>query len=218
MSEDVRVLFRELAGLAAVDREHCYAREHVSTAVRHELESLLSFDSKSGPSITAMVRGAAEDFLLSSAPVAEERRCGAYRLIRLLGNGGMGAVYLAERADGEVEQQVAIKFLRAGQDLPSFRSRFLRGRQILASLNHPGISRLLDAGNSAGHPYLVMELVEGVPIDRHAAGLDERDVIELFIQVAEAVSYAHRNLIIHRDLKPSNILVDGAGRPKLLDF
>ena len=91
-----------------------------------------------GDSITAVVRGAAEDFLLSSAPVDGERRCGAYRLIRLLGNGGMGAVYLAERADGEVEQQVAIKFLRAGQDLPSFRSRFLRERQILASLNHPG--------------------------------------------------------------------------------
>ena len=186
--------------------------------VRDELESLFSFDSNSGDSITAMVRGAAEDLLLSSAPVDGERRCGAYRLIRLLGNGGMGAVYLAERADGEVEQQVAIKFLRAGQDLPSFRSRFLRERQILASLNHPGISRLLDAGNSAGHPYLVMELVEGIPIDRYAAGLGERDVIELFIQVCEAVSYAHRNLIIHRDLKPSNILVDGAGRPKLLDF
>ena len=218
MSEDVRVLFRELAGLAPFDRENCYARQQVPTVVRDELESLFSFDSNSGDSITAVVRGAAEDFLLSSAPVDGERRCGAYRLIRLLGNGGMGAVYLAERADGEVEQQVAIKFLRAGQDLPSFRSRFLRERQILASLSHPGISRLLDAGNSAGHPYLVMELVDGMPIDRYAAGLGERDVIELFIHVCEAVSYAHRNLIIHRDLKPSNILVDGAGRPKLLDF
>ena len=172
MSDDVRVLFREVAGLDPVDRENCYARQQTPTAVRAELESLLSFDATCGNSITAVVRDAAGEFLLSSAPVSEERRCGAYRLIRLLGNGGMGAVYLAERADGEVEQQVAIKFLRAGQDLPSFRSRFLRERQILASLNHPGISRLLDAGHSAGHPYLVMELVEGTPIDRYAAGLD----------------------------------------------
>ena len=116
---------------------------------------------------------------------AEENECGPYRVMRLLGNGGMGSVYLAERADGEVEQQVAIKFLRAGQDLPSFRNRFLRERQILASLNHPGISRLLDAGNSAGHPYLVMELVEGMRSIGTPPGWTNGRVIELFIQVSE---------------------------------
>src|SRR5215475_4113343 len=130
----------------------------------------------------------------------------------------MGAVYLAERADGEVEQKVAIKFVRAGEDLPSFRARFLRERQILASLNHPGIARLLDAGHSAGQPYLVMEYVEGTRIDAYCATFDDRQVVTLFLKVCEAVSYAHRNLIVHRDLKPSNILVDSTGTPKLLDF
>src|SRR5262249_19884036 len=138
--------------------------------------------------------------------------------VQLLGNGGMGAVYLAERADGELEQRVAIKFLRIGADLPSFRGRFLRERQILASLNHAGIARLLDAGHSAGQPYLVMEYVDGTRIDQYVSGLDTREIIRLFLQVCEAVSHAHRNLIIHRDLKPSNILVDAAGQPKLLDF
>src|SRR4030095_6866069 len=126
MSEDVRVLFRELAGLAPFDRENCYARQQVPMAVRDELESLFSFDSTCDDSITAVVSGATESFLLSDAPVSDGRRCGAYRLIRLLGNGGMGAVYLAERADGEVEQQVAIKFLRTRADLPSFREALLR--------------------------------------------------------------------------------------------
>src|SRR4051812_7174270 len=133
MSDDVRVLFREVAGLEPVERQNCYARQQTPTAVRVELESLLSFDATSGESITAVVRDAAGEFLLSSAPVSGERRCGAYRLIRLLGNGGMGAVYLAERADGEVEQKVAIKFLRAGHDLPSFRSRFPRSQEACST-------------------------------------------------------------------------------------
>ncbi|HTP36691.1 MAG TPA: serine/threonine-protein kinase [Candidatus Acidoferrales bacterium] len=217
MGEDVRALFHEFAGLNTTRREDSYARRGVSASVRAELESLLAFDVSTDP-ITAVVQGAAEQFLLDDAPVSGERRCGPYRLLRLLGNGGMGAVFLAERADGEVEQKLAIKFVRADQDLPSFHHRFLRERQILASLNHPGIARLLDAGHSAGQPYLAMEYVEGTRIDRYCDGLDARQVVELFIQVCEAVSYAHRNLIVHRDLKPSNILVDAAGRPKLLDF
>ncbi len=218
MSQDAKVLFREVAGLSTHHRDKWYLGQHISTEVRAELESLLSFDVETGTSITGAVRVAAERFWLSNAPVSDENRCGPYRLIRLLGNGGMGAVYLAERADGEVQQQVAIKFVRAGHDLPSFRGRFLRERQILASLNHAGIARLLDAGHNAGNPYLVMEYVEGVRIDEYTAGLETRAVLELFVKVAEAVSYAHRNLIVHRDLKPSNILVDTSGQPKLLDF
>lgn len=218
MNQNVRVLFGELAGLETIQREDVYARQAVPAAIRDELESLLSFDSQHGSAITSAVRGAAEKFLISNAPVSEDGRCGPYRLIRLLGNGGMGAVYLAERADGELDQKVAIKFIRAGYDLPSLRARFLRERQILASLNHPGIARVLDVGHNAGHPYLVMEYVEGVSIDRYAGTLDLRGVLGLFIKVAEAVSYAHRNLIVHRDLKPSNILIDSAGNPKLLDF
>ncbi|MFN7925428.1 MAG: serine/threonine-protein kinase, partial [Bryobacteraceae bacterium] len=217
MNHDVRILFREVASLSPDLRRDHYARKHVPAAVCDELESLLEFDSNSGSEITSVVGAAAERFLVASAPV-EEGRCGAYRLLRLIGNGGMGAVYLAERADGEVEQRVAIKFVRSGADLPSFRSRFLRERQILASLNHPGIARLLDVGTNEGQPYLVMEHVEGVRIDEHAEALDLRGKLDLFAGAAEAVSYAHRNLVIHRDLKPSNILVDAAGQPKLLDF
>jgi len=131
----------------------------------------------------------------------------------------MGSVFVAERADGEVEQRVAIKILRGGADDPGMRDRFLQERQVLAALEHPGIARMVDAGQSSdGHPYFAMEFVEGTPIDVYAATLDLRGKLELFLQVCEAVSYAHRNLIIHRDLKPSNILVDGTGRAKLLDF
>jgi len=128
-------------------------------------------------------------------------------------------VYLAERNDGEVEQQVAIKVVHSSTGLPVFQERFLRERRILASLNHPGIARLLDAGQTDdGQPYLVMEYIDGVSIDEYCASLDLRGVLKLFLAVCDAVAYAHRNLVIHRDLKPSNILIDGSGRPKLLDF
>jgi serine/threonine protein kinase len=131
----------------------------------------------------------------------------------------MGAVYLAERIDGEVEQQVAIKVVRAGMEPAVFHDRFLAERQILAALNHPGIAHLFDAGHTPdGRPYLVMEYVDGVSIDQYCASFDVRNILKLFLLVCDAVAYAHRNLIIHRDLKPSNILIDAAGRPKLLDF
>jgi serine/threonine-protein kinase len=145
--------------------------------------------------------------------------CGAYRIVRPLGTGGMGEVYLGERADGEVQQRVAIKVARSSPDLPAFEHRFLQERSILAALNHPGIARLFDAGHTAGgRPYLVMEYIEGDAIDAYCSKLDMRSVLQLFLSVCDAASYAHRNLVIHRDLKPSNILVDSAGRAKLLDF
>src|ERR1017187_7190201 len=148
-----------------------------------------------------------------------QQHCGPFRLIRAIGRGGSGSVYLAERAAGDVEQRVAIKLLRSGGDEPIFRDRFLRERHILAALDHPGIARLIDAGHTAdGRPYLAMDYIEGTPIDGYAEKLDLPDRLALFLQVCDAVSYAHRNLIIHRDLKPSNILVDSAGRAKLLDF
>ena len=218
MNEDLKVLFHKLADLSPGQREAFYRQRHVPAAARAELESLLIFDETGDDSLTGLVGSAAEQFLLSNAPVSEDGRCGPYRLVQLLGNGGMGAVYLSERADGELEQRVAIKFLRAGPDLPSIRGRFLRERQILASLNHPGIARLLDVGHIGGHPYLVMEFVDGTRIDQYASGLDTPKILALFLRVCEAVSFAHRNLIIHRDLKPSNILIDTAGQPKLLDF
>jgi tetratricopeptide (TPR) repeat protein len=131
----------------------------------------------------------------------------------------MGTVWLAERSDGEFHQKVAIKFLAAGLRRPGWRERFLRERQLLASLNHPAIVHATDAGRTEhGQPYLVMEYVDGTPIDAYVAGRPIEDRLRLFIKVCEGVAHAHRHLIIHRDLKPSNILVDGNGQPKLLDF
>ena len=148
-------------------------------------------------------------------------RVGAWRVIREIGRGGMGTVYLAERADGAFEQRVALKLVKRGMDTDEVLRRFRHERQILASLEHPLIARLYDGGATAdGRPYLVMEFVDGEPIDaycdRHR--LDIRARLGVFVRVCEAVQHAHRNLVVHRDLKPSNILVDGAGNPKLLDF
>jgi tetratricopeptide (TPR) repeat protein len=157
--------------------------------------------------------------LAAQDSIEAKTRCGPYRLMRLLGRGGMGSVYYAERADGEVEQRVAIKVIGQRRLEPAFVDRFLRERQILATLHHPGIARLLDVGHTGdGQPYLAMEYVDGVPIDVYAASLDLRGKLALFLQACEAVSYAHRNLIIHRDLKPSNMLVESCGELKLLDF
>lgn len=151
----------------------------------------------------------------------EGRRVGAYRLVREIGRGGMSRVFLAERADGQFEQQVALKLLRPGFDSDIDVMRFRAERQILASLNHPNIARLLDGGmTDDALPYLVLECIDGVPVDRycHARGLSTRERLELFLTIADAVEYAHRNSVVHRDLKPSNILVTSDGTVKLLDF
>jgi tetratricopeptide (TPR) repeat protein/predicted Ser/Thr protein kinase len=218
MNDEVRLLFRELADLSPGERDKALAERHLSPEMRAEIVSLLSFDSADDHHLTGYISVAAEE-ALRARDEPEATKCGAYRLIRQLGSGGMGAVYLGERADGEIQQQVAVKLLRSGEERPAWRDRFLTERQLLASLNHPAIARVIDAGHTAdGHPYLVMEYVDGVPIDQYAAGKDLRDQLTLFLRVCEAVSHAHRHLIIHRDLKPSNILVDASGQPKLLDF
>ena len=150
----------------------------------------------------------------------EGDRLGAWRLVRRLAKGGMGAVYLAERADGHFEQRAAIKLIR-GVPSAEMLVHFTRERQILATLQHPNIARLLDGGATpAGQPYLVMEYVEGEPIDAyckaHALPLDAR--LALFEEVCAAVQFAHQRLIVHCDLKPSNVLVRADGTPVLLDF
>jgi len=152
---------------------------------------------------------------------AKRERIGPYRIERLLGRGGMGAVYLAHRDDGQYEQKVAVKLLELPMSTEIFRARFRQERQILAVLQHPFIAQLLDGGvDSEGEPYLTMEFVDGLPIHRYCedAKLGVRERIELFLRVTDAVEFAHHNLIVHRDLKPDNILVTSIGAPKLLDF
>ena len=149
------------------------------------------------------------------------RRLGAYRLVTLIGEGGMGNVYLADRVDGHYEQQVAIKLMRDDHDHMSLAARFKVERQILASLNHPDIAKVLDGGLSEeGVPYFVMELVVGEPIDRyckaHKLAVEHR--LQLLRTVCQAVHYAHQRGVVHRDLKPANILVTDRGTIKLVDF
>jgi eukaryotic-like serine/threonine-protein kinase len=148
-------------------------------------------------------------------------RIGPYRILRTLGAGGMGEVYLAERADAEFEQQVAIKVVHGGGVAVGMLSRLKLERQILAQLDHPNIAHLLDGGSLPdGSAYIVMEYVDGIAIDAFcdSNSLDIAERLKLFQTVCTAVQYAHQNLIVHRDLKPSNILVTAAGVPKLLDF
>src|SRR5690606_22144908 len=146
---------------------------------------------------------------------------GPYRLERLLGEGGMGQVWLASRADGLYQRRVALKLLRPGLADPGLRLRFTREREILARLEHAHIARLLDAGISADNqPYLALDYVDGEPISDWCArrGMEVRPLLRLFLQVCDAVSHAHANLIVHRDLKPSNILVTPLDEVRLLDF
>ena len=148
-------------------------------------------------------------------------RLGSYQLSRLIGSGGMGEVYLAHRIDKEFDQQVAIKLVRGSLLTDDVRARLRTERQILASLQHPNIATLLDGGTAPdGTPYLVMEYIEGIPIDaycdRHMLSIEQR--LQLFCKVCAAVQCAHQSLIVHRDLKPNNILVTHEGEPKLLDF
>ncbi|MEM7505036.1 MAG: serine/threonine-protein kinase, partial [Pseudomonadota bacterium] len=149
-----------------------------------------------------------------------DRRVGAYKIRHQVGSGGMGSVYLASRAD-DFEKSVAIKILKRGMDTDEIVRRFEHERQILANLDHPNISKLLDGGTTNdGRPYFVMEQVEGEPIDRYCDDhrLSTRERLELFRKVCSAVHFAHQNLVVHRDLKPGNILVTEDGEPKLLDF
>lgn len=182
-------------------------------------------------------RGVPDDFLVGSAaeyaaPFVRElaethapepdARIGAWRLLRELGHGGMGTVYLAERADNQFTQLVALKVVRGALALDDhLLERFRSERQILAALEHPGIARLVDGGVTAeGLPWYAMEHVDGVSIDRHAheSSCSRRERLGLFVAICEAVGYAHRQLVVHRDLKPSNVLVTAAGQPKLVDF
>ena len=207
------------ARIALVER-HCGQ----DTDLLEEAESLLAEAEallKEGTdSFEDCARNAASTFW-EEGPPRTGQRLGAYVIARELGRGGMGTVFLAERADGQFEKQVAIKILNRGADTAEILRRFRAERQILAKLDHPNIARLLDAGTTDdGLPYFIMDYIVGAPVTRFAVAqkLSTHQRLELFLKICAAVEFAHRNLVVHRDIKPSNILANDEGEPKLLDF
>jgi len=203
---------------AAFFADHCNGDRDL----RVRVESLLKAHEDAGDFISAPAL--AEAGLISHATLGSAligKRIGSYEIVRELGRGGMGAVYLAERADEEFKKQVALKIIKRGMDTESILRRFVMERQILANLEHENIARFLDGGTTEdGLSYFVMEYIDGEPITKYsdAHNLNTTERLELFQQVCVAVQHAHQNLIVHRDLKPSNILVTTARVPKLLDF
>jgi eukaryotic-like serine/threonine-protein kinase len=188
--------------------------------LRREVESLLSSHEQAG---TGFLKSPAINLNPETQSAASRagRRIGVYQIVEEIGHGGMGEVYCAARADGQYTKEVAVKMVRGGFDSAFVLERFRTERQILATLDHPNIARLLDGGTTEdGIPYLVLELIEGTRIDlfcdEHRLSITKR--LQLFRQVCTAVQYAHQRLVIHRDIKPSNILVTKEGVPKLLDF
>ncbi|CAN5638018.1 hypothetical protein BH20VER1_BH20VER1_29580 [soil metagenome] len=221
--ESLKEIFHSARELAPDKRDaFLHAACGDNAQLKGEIEGLLGSDRAAHDFIAAPpaeLIANAFDGSLDSSDVG--RTIGQYRLLESVGSGGMGTVYLAERADQQFKMQVAIKLIKRGMDSDQVLRRFQHERQILASLEHPNIARLLDGGTTdAGLPYFVMEYIKGERIDRYAEEqrLSINARLELFRQVCGAVSYAHQNLVIHRDLKPSNILVTPEGVPKLLDF
>jgi tetratricopeptide (TPR) repeat protein len=215
-------LFEQASSIPQTERQTWLAVNCRDSEVRAELESLLPHAAPTG-GFTGVIDAAAEIGRQSS--LTSGHMIGPYRIVGILGEGGMGAVYEGVRDDDQFRQRVAIKVLRIGARSEMLRRRFLQERQILAELEHPNIARLFDGGTAAdGSPYLVMERIDGEPLTAFAESrkLSNRQRIELFRHVASAVQYAHQRLIVHRDLKPGNILVtvgsDGRPEPKLLDF
>ena len=187
--------------------------------LRRDVDSLLVADHTHSHDIDLAVKAAAQQ-VLGADPVIGAR-FGAWRVSREIGRGGMGIVYLVTRDDAQFQKQAALKLIRAGMDTVELLRRFRHERQILASLDHPYIARLIDGGTTPeGRPFLVMDYVEGLRIDSWCRdrSLAVEDCCRLFLKVCEAVSYAHRSLVVHRDLKPGNILIAADGSPKLLDF
>jgi serine/threonine-protein kinase len=222
-------LFDELLDLDDAARAARISRLHGEDAeLAAEVERLLAADRGSGlldHGVGAMAPTVVDGL---SAPAPEPAAgatagdmIGPFRLQRLLGRGGMGEVFLAERSDSGFVQQVALKLLKRGMDSDEIVRRFVQERRILAQLNHPHIARFLDGGLAAGgRPWYAMEYVDGATLTEHARAkaLDVRARVELLARVCDAVAYAHTQLVVHRDLKPSNILVDANGQPRVLDF
>jgi len=200
------------SGRRAFVDEACFDDQELRTAIGR----LLEHADRTLTNLKTPVDETAREVTLTG------RRIGSYVLLRVLGEGGMGTVFLAARADENYAQIVAIKLIHAAfWQSESILQRFRAERQILANLNHPNIARLLDGGMTPeGSPYLMMEFLDGTPIDEYCRrkGLSIKDKLQIFQRLCSAVEYAHKNLVVHRDIKPANVLVTEEGIPKLLDF
>lgn len=214
-------LFDELVEMPPAERQATLALVRAGDPeLAERVSALLSADATGSPLL-----GAREVPRSGTVPRGEQGMpgtlLGPWRLLRRIGQGGMGEVWEAERTEGDFAQRVAVKIVSRELTSPSLRARFARERRILARLDHPSIARLVDGGvANDGTPWLAMELVEGLPLTEHcrSLALPLEAACRLLLAVAEAVDHAHRALVIHRDLKPSNVLVDRAGRVRLLDF
>jgi len=211
----------------ALDLETGRRRQFLDSACAHdsdlraEVDLLLAHQVDSENDAIEECAADAARFRMAQDVTRIGSRIGSYKIVREIGHGGMGIVYLAERDDEHYRQQVAIKLINPGLGGETIRRRFRNEMQILADLNHPNIARLFDGGQTPdGVPYLVMEYVEGSPINRYCndRNLSTEQRLKLFCTVCDAVQYAHQHLVIHRDIKPGNILVTSEGLPKLVDF
>ncbi|HTR38382.1 MAG TPA: protein kinase [Bryobacteraceae bacterium] len=220
MHPEVVRLFEAAVILPESERQAFVEGQTSDAEVRREVLSLIAHDAH-GESFFKNAVLAEASSLRSSLDLVPGSAIGAYRIVSLLGRGGMGAVYLAERADRLFEQRAAIKVIQPTGPAGFLLERFEQERRILANLNHPNIATLFDGGQCPdGSPYLVMEYVNGTTIDAFCdrPGVSTEDRLRLFLKVCAATQYAHQSLIVHRDLKPANILVNAEGEPKLLDF
>ncbi len=191
------------------------------SVLRKEIEHLLDYEDTQADLLEKTAFSAIENDFNRNGKNLIGKQIGNYKILEELGTGGMGAVFLATRADGAFEQKAALKLIKCGMDSDAVLQRFFNERQILASLEHPNIAHLIDGGTTDNDlPYFVLEYVEGEPITEYAKrrNLDLEEKLKMFREVCAAVSFAHQNLVIHRDLKPSNILITKDGKVKLLDF
>jgi tetratricopeptide (TPR) repeat protein/predicted Ser/Thr protein kinase len=222
LNQQVTALFHELANRSPSERDQYYDEHEVPATVREELESLLRFDRTSDHSLDEHLASAARQALIDHSAPPEGTRYGPYRLVRLVGRGGMGAVYEAEQ--GNPRRTVALKVVNIRFASPELMRRFEQESHALGRLHHPGIAQIYEAGTAdtgfGSQPYFAMEFIRGETLKEYCEShhLDARQRLELMALVAEAAHHAHQRGIIHRDLKPGNILVNETGQPKILDF
>lgn len=222
--DQVKEILQEVLKIETSKRQEFLDKSGISSEVRAEVQSLLEYETEAENLMDLSAVEFSKYFFddeeeSPNALIGQD--IGVYKIVRELGYGGMGAVYLADRADGKFEQKAALKLLKREMNTSELRRRFEQERKILASLEHPNIARLLDAGTTDDKvPFLAMEYVEGLPITDYCEthNLDLAERLDLFCIVCNTVNFAHRNLIVHRDLKPSNIFITKDGVPKLLDF